>query len=106
MQEKLQMRTTREQRSKMREFILYVPRSLPSQVIYIPPDGAPGEGLTVTRAYVSARIDKLRRRMRQVVVRCLEQHEPEAVVAEALGISRSTLERDMAEALDELASGR
>jgi hypothetical protein len=56
-----QMRTTRDQRSRMREFILYVPRSLPSQAIYIPPDGAPGEGLTVTRAYVSARIDRLRR---------------------------------------------
>jgi DNA-directed RNA polymerase specialized sigma24 family protein len=99
------MRTTREQRSKMREFIMYVPRSLPSQVIYIPPDGAPGEGLTVTRAYVSARIDGLRRRMREVIVRCLEQGESDEVVAEALGISLRTLWRDLAEALDELAAG-
>jgi DNA-directed RNA polymerase specialized sigma24 family protein len=99
-----EMRTTRDQRSKMREFILYVPRSLPSQALYIPPDEGPGEGLTVTRAYVSMRIDKLRRRMREVVVRCLEQGESDTAVAEALGISLRTLWRDMAEALDELAS--
>jgi DNA-directed RNA polymerase specialized sigma24 family protein len=99
-----EMRTTRDQRSRMREFILYVPRSLPSQVLYVPTDEGLGEGLTVTRAYVSARIDKLRRRMREVVVRCLEQGEPDTAVAEALGISLRTLWRDMAEALDELAT--
>jgi hypothetical protein len=43
--------------------------------------------------------------MCEVVVRCLEQHEPEAAIAEALGISLRTLWRDMAEALDELAAG-
>jgi hypothetical protein len=89
----------------MRAFILYVSRSLPSQVLSIPPDAGIGEGQTVTRAYVSARIDGLRRRMREVVVRCLEQGELDAAVAEALGVSVRTLWRDLAAALDALAAG-
>jgi hypothetical protein len=99
----LEMTTAREQRSGMREFAEYMPRSDPEHTRYHPAAAGVCDGVTVTRAEAAAQIDGLRRCMREVV-RCRERREPEAAVAEAIGIGLRTVGRELAEALDALAA--
>jgi hypothetical protein len=90
-------------RAMIREFLRAVPRSEPETILTLPrPDG---EERALTRAELTAAIDHLRPRMRQIVRLGIEERWPRQKVCVYLrGISMKTLERDQVEALDILAS--
>jgi hypothetical protein len=90
-------------RATIREFLRAVPRSEPETILALPrPDG---EERALTRAELTAAIDHLRPRMRQIVRLGIEERWPRQKVCIYLrGISMKTLERDQVEALDILAS--
>ena len=89
-------------RQLIREFLRAVPRSeTETALVIVRPDG---EQRLLTRAQLSAAIDRLRPRQRQIVRLALEERWPRQRVCEYLhNISIKTLERDQVEALDILA---
>ncbi len=89
-------------RQVIREFLRAVPRSEPDvPLAFVGPDGQPH---TLTRAQLSARIDRLRPRQRQIIRLSVEERWTRQRVCEYLShISYKTLERDQVEALDLLA---
>lgn len=91
-----------EARRLIREFLGSVPRSEADAVLsFVNPRG---EMRTVTRAQLSARVDRLRPRQRQIVRLGVEERWPRQRVCDYLNhISIKTFERDHMEALDLLA---
>jgi hypothetical protein len=91
-----------EVRHLIREFLSVVPRSQESAILTFPrPDGTPR---TLSRAELSAAIDRMRPRQKQIIRLAVEErHSQEEVCALLNGISLRTLQRDQAEALDLLA---
>lgn len=89
-------------RQMIREFLRAVPRSEPEATLALMrPDGA---SRMLTRAELSAAIDRLRPRQRQILRLALEERWPRQRVCDYLkGISIKTFERDQVEALDILA---
>ncbi|HEU5348115.1 MAG TPA: hypothetical protein VFU63_05840 [Ktedonobacterales bacterium] len=89
-------------RQLIREFLRAVPRSETETTLVIV--RTDGEQRLLTRAQLSAAIDRLRPRQRQIVRLALEERWPRQRVCEYLhNISIKTLERDQVEALDILA---
>jgi hypothetical protein len=88
-----------EARRIVREFLGSVPRTEPEAVLaFVNPRG---ELRTVTRAQLSAAVDRLRPRQRQIVRLGVEERWPRQRVCEYLNhISIKTFERDHLEALD------
>ena len=87
-------------RRAIREFLRSMPRTETTQALtFLRPDGEPR---TVTRAEVSAAVDRMRPRMRRIICLAVEEHWPRKRVCEHLGISIKTYERDHVEALDAL----
>lgn len=91
-----------EARRMVREFLGSVPRTEPEVILsFINPHG---ELRTLTRAQLSAAVDQLRPRLRQIVRLAVEERWPRQRVCEYLNhISIKTFERDHLEALDILA---
>lgn len=91
-----------QMRQLIREFLRAVPRDETDAVLCLQrPNGATR---LLTRAQLSAAIDRLRPRQRQIVRLTLEERWPRARVCAYLkNISIKTLERDQVEALDILA---
>lgn len=90
-------------RATIREFLKAVPRSEPETLLTMP--GPEGEPRSLTRASLTAAIDHLRPRMRQIIRLGIEERWPRQKVCSYLsGISMKTLERDQVEALDLLAA--
>lgn len=89
-------------RQLIREFLRAIPRDEADAVLMLTrPDGTTR---LLTRAHLSAAIDRLRPRQRQIVRLTLEERWPRARVCAYLkNISLKTLERDQVEALDILA---
>lgn len=89
-------------RQLIREFLSAVPRTEPETTLtFLRPDGATR---VLTRAQLSAAIDLLRPRQRQIVRLAVEERWNYKQVCEYLNnISLRTVERDLAEALDILA---
>lgn len=89
-------------RQLIREFLRAVPRTETETTLVIV--RTDGEQRPLTRAQLSAAIDRLRPRQRQIVRLALEERWPRQRVCEYLhNISIKTLERDQVEALDILA---
>jgi len=89
-------------RRLLREFLRAVPRAEAEATVTLP---RPGGGTTsVTRAQASAAVDALRPRARQVVRLTLEAHRQREDAARYLYVSVATVERDQAEAQDEIAT--
>ena len=89
-------------RQLIREFLRAVPRSEAETTLVIV--RTDGEQRLLTRAQLSAAIDHLRPRQRQIIRLALEERWPRQRVCEYLhNISIKTLERDQVEALDILA---
>lgn len=87
-------------RRAIREFLRSMPRTETAEVLtFLRPDG---EVRTVTRAEISAALDRMRPRMRRIIRLAVEEHWPRRRVCEHLGISIKTYERDHVEALDAL----
>jgi hypothetical protein len=88
-----------EVRGLIREFLSVVPRSKESTTLTFPrPDGTPR---TVSRAQLSAAIDRMRPRQKHIIQLAVEERRSQEVVCALLnGISVRTLQRDQAEALD------
>lgn len=88
-------------RALIREFLGSVPRSEPNATLALPrPDGTTQ---LFTRAEFAAFIDRLRPRMRQIMRLANEERWPRQRVCEYLnGISKTTFERDHAEAFNAL----
>jgi hypothetical protein len=91
-----------EVRHLIREFLSVVPRSEGSAILTFPrPDGTPR---TLSRADLSAAIDRMRPRQKQIIRLAVEERRSQEEVCALLnGISLRTLQRDQAEALDLLA---
>jgi hypothetical protein len=89
-------------RKLIREFLRAVPRTEPEATLaIIRPDGVTR---IFTRAELSADIDRLRPRQRQILRLAVEERWPRAKVCAYLhDISMKTFERDQVEALDILA---
>jgi hypothetical protein len=89
-------------RRLLREFLRAVPRSEPDVTIVLTsPDGSPH---VLTRGALTAAIERLRPRQRQIVRLAIEERWPrQRVCAYLNNISEKTLERDQVEALDLLA---
>ena len=89
-------------RHLIREFLSVVPRSQESVILTFPrPDGTPR---TLSRAELSAAIDRMRPRQKQIIRLAVEERRSQEEVCALLnGISLRTLQRDQAEALDLLA---
>ena len=89
-------------RALIREFLRAVPRGEDGAVL--PLVRVDGVTRLLTRAQLTAAIDRLRPRQRQIVRLGIEERWPrQKVCAYLRGISMKTLERDQAEALDILA---
>lgn len=89
-------------RQLLREFLQATPRAeMDTALEFIRPDGVERK---VTRAEVSAAVDRLRPRMRQIIRLALEERWSRQRVCEYLRISIKTYERDHVEALDALAN--
>ena len=89
-------------RQLIREFLRAVPRAETETTLVIV--RRDGEQRLFTRAQLSAAIDHLRPRQRQIIRLALEERWPRQRVCEYLhNISIKTLERDQVEALDILA---
>lgn len=88
-------------RALLREFLGSVPRAEPNATLaLLRPDGTPQ---LFTRAEFTRVIDGLRPRMRQIMRLANEERWPRQRVCDYLnGISRTTFERDHAEAFSEL----
>ena len=86
----------------LREFLSVVPRTEETTTItFLRVDGTQQ---TLSRQELSAAIDRMRPRQRQIVRLAIELHwSQERVCAELKGISVRTVQRDLAEALDRLA---
>src|SRR5690349_9769959 len=86
-------------RQLIKEFLSAVPRSEPDTTLsFLRPDGTTR---ILTRAQLSAAIDLLRPRQRQIVRLAVEERRPYKQVCIYLNnISLRTVERDLAEALD------
>ena len=86
----------------LREFLSVVPRSKEATTItFLRMDGTLQ---TLSRQELSAAIDRMRPRQRQIVRLAVEERWPQERVCAALkGISVRTVQRDLAEALDRLA---
>ncbi|MBF6592352.1 MAG: hypothetical protein IVW57_17715 [Ktedonobacterales bacterium] len=89
-------------RQLIREFLRSVPRAEPEATLtFVRADGTVR---LLTRAQISAAIDRMRPRMRQIMRLALEECWPRQRVCVYLhNISIKTLERDQVEALDLLA---
>lgn len=89
-------------RQLIKEFLSAVPRSEPDTTLsFLRPDGTTR---ILTRAQLSAAVDFLRPRQRQIVRLAVEERWPYKRVCVYLNhISLRTVERDLAEALDLLA---
>ncbi len=89
-------------RRLIREFLRAVPRAEPETTLaFLRPDG---EARMITRRELSAAIDRLRPRQRQIVRLGIEERWPRQKVCAYLhDISIKTFERDQVEALDLLA---
>jgi hypothetical protein len=89
-------------RQLIREFLRSVPRSEEQTALALV--DADGAVRLITRAQMSAAIDQMRPRMRQVVHLTLEEGWPrQRVCAYLHNFSMKTLERDQVEGLDLLA---
>ncbi|WIG60644.1 MAG: hypothetical protein OJF49_003392 [Ktedonobacterales bacterium] len=88
-----------EARRLIREFLRAVPRAeADATLVFLRVDGTPR---MVTRGELSARIDWMRPRMRQIVRLSVEERWPRQEVCNYLhGISLKTFERDQVEGLD------
>jgi hypothetical protein len=87
-------------RNLIREFLRSTPRTeAEEEFTFHRPDGA---ARTVTRADLSAAVDRMRPRMRRIIRLAVEEHWSRKRVCEHLGISIKTYERDHVEALDAL----
>jgi DNA-directed RNA polymerase specialized sigma24 family protein len=86
----------------LREFLSVVPRTEETTTItFLRVDGTQQ---TLSRQELSAAIDRMRPRQRQIVRLAIESHwSQERVCAVLKGISVRTVQRDLAEALDRLA---
>ncbi len=94
-----------ENRRRLREFLRSTPRTEPDSTLELlaPVEGQPPR--IVTRGELSAAIDQMRPRMRQIIRLTLEERRTrEETQAYLHGISLRTLERDQAAGLDLLAS--
>lgn len=93
-----------ENRRRLREFLRAFPRNEPENRLELlgPVDGQPAH--IVTRAELTAAIEQMRPRMRQIILLTLEEHHEREAVQEYLGISLRTLEREQAAGLDLLAA--
>jgi len=91
-----------EVRGLIREFLSVVPRSQEATMLTSPrPDGTPR---TISRAELSAAIDRMRPRQKQIIRLVVEERRTQEEVCALLnGISLRTLQRDQSEALDLLA---
>jgi hypothetical protein len=91
-----------EVRGLIREFLSVVPRSQPAATLVFPRlDGTPR---ALTRAELTAAIDRMRPRQKQIIRLAVEERRSQEEVCALLnGISLRTLQRDQAEALDLLA---
>lgn len=82
----------------LREFLRATPRSEGEATLaFVRPDGTQR---VMTRAELSAAVDRLRPRMRQIIRLAVEERWPRQRVCEYLQISIKTYERDHVEALD------
>lgn len=89
-------------RQMIREFLRAVPRSEPEATLALL--RVDGSTRVLTRAELSAAIDRLRPRQRQIMRLALEERWSRQRVCDYLkGISIKTFERDQVEALDILA---
>jgi DNA-directed RNA polymerase specialized sigma24 family protein len=87
-------------RRLLREFMRAVPRAQAGETVALP---CPGGGVrVVSRGQVSAAVDVLRPRLRQVVRLLYEAHWHREDVAKRLLVSLDTVERDQAMALDQV----
>lgn len=87
-------------RRAIREFLRSMPRTETTEALtFLRPDGEPR---TVTRAEISAAVDRMRPRMRRIIRLAVEEHWSRKRVCAHLGISIKTYERDHVEALDAL----
>ena len=88
-----------EVRGLIREFLSVVPRSQEATTLTFPrPDGTPR---TISRAELSAAIDRMRPRQKHIIQLSVEERRSQEEVCALLnGISLRTLQRDQAEALD------
>jgi len=86
-------------RRLIREFLRAVPRDDPQvPLTFVHPDGTPR---LVTREQLSAAIDRMRPRMRQILRLSVEERWPRQKVCDYLShISIKTFERDQVEGLD------
>ena len=89
-------------RQLLREFLMVVSRSQASTAVTFPrPDGTPR---ALSRAELSAAIDRMRPRQKQIIRLAVEERRAQEEVCAVLnGISLRTLQRDQAEALGLLA---
>ena len=89
-----------ENRRRLREFLRFVPRDEPERTVELlgPTEALPT--LTITRAELTAAIERLRPRMRQIIRRTLEEGWSREEVCASLHIGLRTLERDQAGGLD------
>jgi DNA-directed RNA polymerase specialized sigma24 family protein len=89
-----------ENRRRLREFLRAIPRSEPDSTVELlgPTEALPT--LTITRAELTAAIEQLRPRMRQIIHRTLEEGWSREDVCASLHIGMRTLERDQAGGLD------
>ncbi len=93
-----------ENRRRLREFLRAFPRNEPENRLELlgPVDGQPAH--IVTRAELTAAIEQMRPRMRQIILLTLEEHHEREAVQDYLGIGLRTLEREQAAGLDLLAA--
>jgi hypothetical protein len=89
-------------RRQLREFLRAVPRQEPDATLALV--RLDGTTRLLTRGQLTAAIDRMRPRMRQIVRLAVEERWPRQRVCEYLGhISLKTVERDQSEAMDMLA---
>jgi hypothetical protein len=89
-------------RRQLREFLRAVPRQEPDATLALV--RLDGTTCLLTRGQLTAAIDHMRPRMRQIVRLAVEERWPRQRVCEYLGhISLKTVERDQSEAMDMLA---
>ena len=89
-----------ENRRRLREFLRAIPRSEPDTTLELlgPTEALPSR--TITRADLTAAIERLRPRMRQIIHLTLEEGWSQKEVCVYAHTSLRTLERDQAGGLD------
>ena len=89
-----------ENRRRLREFLRSMPRDEPDNLLELLGATEALSARTITRAELTAAIERLRPRMRQIIHRTLEEGWSREEVCASLHISLRTLERDQTAGLD------